>query len=72
MMFTDLGKVQFFMDNGNYILFTLATPVQFIAGYRFYVNAYKAARHRTTNMDTLIAVGTSAAYFYSIAVVFLP
>ncbi|MDD1743508.1 MAG: copper ion binding protein, partial [Methanomassiliicoccales archaeon] len=72
MMFTDLGKMQFFMDNGNYILLILATPVQFVAGYRFYVNAYKAARHRTTNMDTLIAVGTSAAYFYSLAVVFLP
>jgi Cu+-exporting ATPase len=72
MMFTDLGKIQFFMDYGNYILLILATPVQFIAGYRFYVNAYKAARHRTTNMDTLIAVGTSAAYFYSLAVVFLP
>ncbi len=72
MMFTDLGKVQFFMDYGNYILFILATPVQFIAGYRFYVNAFKAARHRTANMDTLIAVGTSAAYLYSLAVVFLP
>jgi Cu+-exporting ATPase len=72
MMFTDLGKIQFIMDYGNYILLLLATPVQFIAGYRFYINAYKAARHRTTNMDTLIAVGTSAAYFYSLAVVFLP
>jgi Cu+-exporting ATPase len=72
MMFTDLGKIQFFMDYGNYVLLILATPVQFIAGYRFYVNAYKAALHRTTNMDTLIAVGTSAAYFYSLAVVFLP
>jgi Cu+-exporting ATPase len=72
MMFTDLGKVQFFMDYGNYVLLFLASPVQFIAGYRFYINAYKAARHRTTNMDTLIAVGTSAAYFYSLAVVFLP
>jgi Cu+-exporting ATPase len=72
MMFTDLGKVQFFMDYGNYVLLILATPVQFIAGYRFYINAFKAARHRTANMDTLIAVGTSAAYFYSLAVVFLP
>lgn len=72
MMFTGLGKVQFFMDNGNYVLLAMATPVQFIAGYRFYVNAFKAARHRTANMDTLIAVGTSAAYFYSLAVVFFP
>ncbi len=72
MMFTELGRIHFFMDNGNYVLLILATPVQFIAGYRFYINAFKAARHRTANMDTLIAVGTSAAYFYSLAVVFLP
>jgi len=71
MDFTDIGQ-EFLMDNGNLIMFLLATPVQFIAGYQFYVGAYKALRNRTANMDTLIAVGTSAAYFYSVAVVFLP
>lgn len=51
--------------------FLLTTPVQFIAGYPFYKSSLKAARHRTTNMDTLIMVGTSAAYFYSVAATFL-
>jgi P-type Cu+ transporter len=44
----------------------LATPVQFWAGAQFYRGAIGAARHLTANMSTLIAVGTSAAYFYSI------
>ncbi|MFX1481624.1 MAG: heavy metal translocating P-type ATPase [Promethearchaeota archaeon] len=56
----------------RYIMFILATPVQFIAGYPFYKSALKAARHFTTNMDTLIVLGTSAAYFYSVAATFLP
>ena len=72
MMFSDLGKVQFFMDYGNFLLFALATPVQFVAGYRFYVNAWKALKNRSATMDTLIVVGTTAAYLYSIAVIFFP
>ncbi|MFW9803385.1 MAG: cation transporter, partial [Candidatus Thorarchaeota archaeon] len=56
----------------RYLMFLLATPVQFIAGYPFYRSALKAARHFTTNMDTLIMLGTSAAYFYSVATTFLP
>jgi len=44
----------------------LATPVQFYIGRRFYVGAYKALRNKSANMDVLIALGTSAAYFYSI------
>ncbi len=72
IMFTSLGQQQWAMDYGNYILFLLATPVQFIAGYRFYVGTWKALRNRSANMDTLIAVGTSAAYFYSVAVTFFP
>jgi len=71
MDFTDLWH-QFLMEWGNLIMFALATPVQFIAGYQFYIGAYKALRNRTANMDTLIAVGTSAAYFYSVAVIFAP
>jgi Cu+-exporting ATPase len=51
--------------------FLLTTPVQFIAGFPFYKSSLKAARHGTTNMDTLIMVGTSAAYFYSVAATFL-
>lgn len=71
MDFTDLWH-HFLMEWGNLIMFVLATPVQFIAGYQFYIGAYKALRNRSANMDTLIAVGTSAAYFYSVAVMFFP
>lgn len=44
----------------------LSTPVQFIIGWQFYVGAYKNLRNGSTNMDVLVAVGTIAAYFYSI------
>jgi P-type Cu+ transporter len=44
----------------------LATPVQFLIGARFYVGAWKAVRARTGNMDLLVALGTSAAYCYSL------
>lgn len=55
----------------NFIMLGLATPVQFWAGGQFYSAAWGAFKHRTTNMNTLIAVGTSVAYFYSlIATVF--
>lgn len=48
--------------------FALATPVQFIIGARFYIGAYKALRNGSANMDVLVALGTSAAYFYSLYV----
>ncbi|HYO44848.1 MAG TPA: heavy metal translocating P-type ATPase, partial [Candidatus Limnocylindrales bacterium] len=50
----------------------LATPVQFWAGSIFYVGAIKALRHKATDMNTLIAVGTSAAYLYSLATILVP
>lgn len=56
----------------SYILLVLATPVQLILGYRFYIGAYVALRNKTANMDTLIAVGISAAYIYSILATFFP
>lgn len=56
----------------NFMLFALATPVQFWAGWRFYRGLLDAARHRTTNMDVLIAMGTTAAWAYSTAITFLP
>ncbi len=46
--------------------FLLATPVQFYVGKQFYVGAYKALRNGSANMDVLISLGTSAAYFYSL------
>jgi Cu+-exporting ATPase len=53
-------------------LFILVTPVQFIGGWSFYVGTWNAIKARTINMDTLIALGTSVAYFYSVAVIFFP
>lgn len=50
-------------------LWALATPVQFYVGWQYYLGAYKALRNRTANMDVLIVMGSSAAYFYSIAIV---
>jgi len=50
----------------------LATPVQFWAGWPFYVGTWKALRHRAADMNTLIAVGTSAAYAYSLAAILVP
>jgi len=46
--------------------FLLATPVQFFIGWQFYVGAYKNLRNGSANMDVLVALGTSAAYFYSL------
>ena len=55
----------------DYLLLVLATPVQFWAGRQFYHGAWGALKHRTSNMNTLITVGTSVAYFYSAAVTLL-
>jgi Cu+-exporting ATPase len=56
----------------KWVLWALATPVQFWAGLRFYKGAWGALKHRKTDMNTLIAVGTSAAYFYSAVAVLFP
>jgi len=55
-----------------FVLWALATPVQFWAGWRYYRGMWGALRHRTADMNTLIAVGTSAAYFYSVVAVLFP
>ena len=56
----------------EYLLWAMATPVQFWTGWRFYKGAWGALKHRTTDMNTLIAVGTSAAYLYSVIAVLFP
>jgi Cu+-exporting ATPase len=57
----------------NFLLqLIIETPVQFWIGWQFYTGAVAAARHRTTNMNTLIAVGTSSAYLYSVVATFFP
>ena len=52
----------------NLILFILATPVQFYTGWDYYVGAYKSLRNGSANMDVLVALGSSVAYFYSVVV----
>jgi len=54
-----------FLHN-EYFQLAIATPVQFIIGFRFYRNAYHALKSKSANMDVLIAMGTTAAYFFSI------
>src|SRR6266852_3999661 len=56
----------------NLVFFVLATPVQFVAGYRFYRGFLDAIRNKSANMDVLIAIGTTAAWAYSAVVTFLP
>ena len=52
-----------------WLMWVLATPVQFYVGGQYYVSAFKALRNRSANMDVLIAMGSSVAYFYSIFIV---
>jgi Cu+-exporting ATPase len=59
-------------ETNFFIQFLLATPVQLWAGRQFYVGFWKATKHKTSDMNTLIAVGTSAAYLYSLIVTFVP
>ncbi|MBI2357559.1 MAG: copper-translocating P-type ATPase [Deltaproteobacteria bacterium] len=54
------------------VLWLLTTPVQFWVGWQFYKGTWAALKHKTTDMNTLIAVGTSAAYFYSIGLILFP
>lgn len=49
-----------------FVQLAIATPVQFVVGWQFYVGAYKALKNKSANMDVLVALGTSAAYFYSL------
>ncbi|MEE9583693.1 MAG: copper ion binding protein, partial [Dehalococcoidales bacterium] len=65
------GWMPSFFGN-RYLLWILATPVQFWAGWQFYRGTWGALKHKRANMNTLIAVGTSAAYFYSVAAILFP
>jgi Cu+-exporting ATPase len=65
----DFGLIPMF--NGDmWLMMLLATIVQFFVGWQYYVGSYKSLRVGSANMDVLIAMGSSAAYFYSVAVVF--
>lgn len=73
LLYTMVGHFSFtswiYMPNilmNPWFQFALATPVQFIIGSQFYIGAFKALRNGSANMDVLVALGTSAAYFYSL------
>lgn len=65
IMFFHMAGIRVFWDKPE-IQFALATIVQFYVGYTFYVGAYKSIKSKALNMDVLVVMGTSAAYFYSI------
>jgi P-type Cu+ transporter len=60
------------MQYSNYIMLALATPLQFWIGWRFYRGLWDGIKARASNMDTLIAIGTTAAYLYSTMVTIIP
>ena len=68
-MFFHMAGQMNILTNG-YFQWALATPVQFLIGARFYKGSYKSLRGGGANMDVLIAMGTSAAYFYSVYNIF--
>ncbi|MFP3998390.1 MAG: heavy metal translocating P-type ATPase [Desulfobacterales bacterium] len=56
----------------NWLFFALATPVQFYTGWDYYTSGYRSLANRGANMDVLVAMGSSVAYFYSVFVIFFP
>ena len=64
----------FFMNKAfaNYIMWILATPIVFIFGKQFFINAWKQLKHRSANMDTLVAMSTGIAYLFSVFNVLYP
>lgn len=60
------------MPYADYILWALATPVVVVFGRQFFVNAFKQAKHRSANMDTLVALSTGVAYLFSVFNTFFP
>lgn len=56
----------------NWVFLALATPVQFYTGWDYYRGAYNSLKNKTANMDVLIALGSSVAYVYSLAILLLP
>ncbi|HEY1006143.1 MAG TPA: cation transporter, partial [Sphingobacteriaceae bacterium] len=61
-----IGMFMMHMPYANYIMWALATPVVLVFGRQFFINAWKQARHRSANMDTLVALSTGIAYLFSV------
>jgi Cu2+-exporting ATPase len=64
----------FFMDmpSANYLMWALSTPMLFVYGKRFFIGAWKQLKHRTANMDTLVALSTGTAYVFSVIITLFP
>jgi Cu+-exporting ATPase len=56
----------------NWLFALLATPVQFYTGWDYYIGGFKSIRNKSANMDVLVALGSSVAYFYSLVILFVP
>lgn len=69
-----IGMTPALMSQGwaSYVMWLLATPVVFVFGRQFYIGAYKQAKHRSANMDTLVALSTGVAYLFSVFNVLFP
>jgi len=67
-----IGMFLIDIANANYIMWLLTTPVLFIFGRQFFINALRQARHGKANMDTLVAISTGVAYLYSSFNTFFP
>src|ERR687886_155775 len=74
MLPTQFGALfpMYVMHYSNYVMLALATPLQFWIGWRFYRGLWDGIKAKASNMDTLIAIGTTAAYLYSATVTLIP
>ncbi len=68
----DMLNIHFNFPFKEFFIVLCATVVQFYGGYRFYKGAYNAFKAGNANMDTLVSIGTTAAYFYSLFILFFP
>ena len=67
---TSMGGMREAQPWFNWLMLALAMPVQFYVGWQYYIGAFKALRNKSANMDVLIAMGSSAAFFYSLPITF--
>ncbi|MDQ2720928.1 MAG: heavy metal translocating P-type ATPase [Bacteroidota bacterium] len=67
-----IGMFFMTMPYANYIMWILATPVVFVFGRQFFINAWKQLKHRSANMDTLVAMSTGIAYLFSVFNILYP
>ena len=61
-----IGMIFMNVPYADFIMWVLATPVVFLFGQQFFINAWKQAKHRSANMDTLVALSTGIAYLFSV------